>query len=211
MTKLYILFLLMTFSCSSMSRNTLYRVERIVDGDTLVLEKIGKVRLIGVDTPETVDRRKPVQYFGKEASLFLKNIALGKEVSIEYDQNKKDRYGRALGYLFLPDGTLINLKIIEEGYGFAYTKYPFKRIEEFRKAEARARTIEKGLWANRPITTSKGSVLPISPVMIRSYECVYKTCKQMTSCEEARYHLQECGFDRLDRDGDGVPCENVCR
>lgn len=201
----------MTFSCSSISRNTHYRVERIVDGDTLVLEKIGKVRLIGVDTPETVDRRKPVQYFGKEASLFLKNIALGKEVSIEYDQNKKDRYGRALGYLFLPDGTLINLKIIEEGYGFAYTKYPFKRIEEFRKAEVQARTIGKGLWANKPITTSKASVLPISSVLIKPYECVYKTCKQMTSCEEARYHLEECGFDRLDRDGDGIPCENVCR
>lgn len=129
--------------------HTYYEVERIVDGDTLVLEEIGKVRLIGVDTPESVDPRKPVEYFGKEATQFLTRLALHEKVRIDYELEKKDKFQRTLGYLYLTDGTFINAEIIKQGYGFAYTKFPFKFLEDFRKYEKEAKEDNRGLWAPR--------------------------------------------------------------
>src|SRR5687767_10944867 len=108
---------------------TTHKVTRIVDGDTLVLFDLGTVRLIGVDTPETVDPRKPVEEFGKQSAAFLTGLVLGKTVRVEYDQTRKDRYDRTLAYLYLPDGTFVNKEIVRMGYGHAYTKYPFKFTE----------------------------------------------------------------------------------
>jgi micrococcal nuclease len=124
-----------------------FRVDRVVDGDTVILETIGRVRLIGVDTPESVHPRKPVQAFALEASAFLKKLLTGKGVRLEYDQTRKDRYRRTLAYLFLPDGTFVNEEIIRQGYGFAYTRYPFRYIERFRQREREARDRHVGLWA----------------------------------------------------------------
>ena len=121
-------------------------LEPLVDGDTIIVEKIGKVRLIGVDTPETKHPRKPVEYFGKEASAFTKKIVEGKEVRLGYDWQRKDRYGRILAYVYLEDGTFLNAEIIKQGYGHAYTKYPFKYLEQFRKYEKEARENKRGLW-----------------------------------------------------------------
>lgn len=123
---------------------------RVIDGDTIVVEidnKQEKVRLIGVDTPETVHPEKPVQYFGKEASLFTKNMVEGKKVRLEYDWQRRDKYGRLLAYVYLEDGTFLNAEIIKQGYGFAYTRFPFKYLEEFRKYEREAREKNRGLWA----------------------------------------------------------------
>ncbi|MFZ3072633.1 MAG: thermonuclease family protein [Thermodesulfobacteriota bacterium] len=125
---------------------TNYLCDRVIDGDTIVIEDNRKIRLIGVDTPETVHPNKPVEYFGKEASLFTKRMAEGKKVKIEYDWQKKDKYGRTLAYLYLEDGTFLNLEIIRQGYGFAYTKFPFKHLEIFRQAEKEARENRRGLW-----------------------------------------------------------------
>ncbi len=119
---------------------------RVIDGDTIVIEGDEKVRLIGVDTPETVHPNKPVEYFGKEASQFTKQMVESKQVRLEYDQQRKDKYGRTLAYVYLKDGTFLNLEIIKQGYGFAYTKYPFKYLDEFREAEREARENKKGLW-----------------------------------------------------------------
>lgn len=126
-----------------------YRVERVVDGDTVVIENRGKFRLIGVDTPETKHPKKPVEYFGKEASAFLNRLALNQDVRLEFEGNKTDHYGRGLAYLYLRDGTLINAKIIEEGYGHAYVRYPFSKMEEFRALERQARENRKGLWKDQ--------------------------------------------------------------
>jgi len=70
----------------------------------------------------------------------------GKKVKLEYDWQRKDRYGRTLAYVYLEDGTHLNAEIIKQGYGFVYTKYPFKYLEEFRKYERKAREEGKGLW-----------------------------------------------------------------
>lgn len=129
---------------------TLRLVERVIDGDTLVLEGGERVRLIGVDTPETVHPQKPVERFGKEASEFTRGMVEGERVRLEYEQGMptEDRYGRTLGYVYLEDGTLLNLEIIERGYGHAYTRFPFSKMEGFRAAERHAREVERGLWAD---------------------------------------------------------------
>ena len=127
-----------------------FLVTRVVDGDTVVLERIGTVRLIGVDTPETVDPRRPVQRFGREASEFTRTLVEGKRVRIEYDRDRTDRYGRTLAYLHLPDGTFVNAEIVRQGYGFAYTRFPFRHVEAFRRYEREARERQRGLWAPVP-------------------------------------------------------------
>jgi len=124
-------------------------VARVVDGDTLVLDGGEKVRLIGVDTPETVHPNKPVERFGKEASAFTKRMAEGKHVRLEYDQERRDRYGRTLAYVYLADGKLLNLELICHGYGFAYTRFQFSKMEEFRSAEREAREQERGYGRTR--------------------------------------------------------------
>ncbi|MBS3906950.1 MAG: thermonuclease family protein [Syntrophaceae bacterium] len=123
-----------------------HRVKRVIDGDTLMLSNGQKVRLIGVDTPETKHPKKSVQHFGKEAYLFTQKMVEGKEVRLEYDWREKDKYGRPLAYVYLMDGTFLNAEIIKQGYGFAYTKFPFKYLEEFRRYEKEARENGKGLW-----------------------------------------------------------------
>ena len=126
-------------------------VVRVVDGDTIEVYqdgKIEKIRLIGVNTPETVDPRKDVQCYGLEASVFLKKELLGQQVLLESDnsQQMKDTYGRLLRYAYLK-GKNINQKIIEEGYGFEYTyKTPYKFQKEFKESEEKAKKEEKGLW-----------------------------------------------------------------
>jgi len=127
----------------------LYLCTRVVDGDTIIV-KIGskkeRVRLIGVDTPETKHPKKSVQYFGKEASVFTKRMVESKKVRLEYDWQKRDKYGRLLAYVYLEDGTFLNAEIIRRGYGFAYTRFPFKYLDEFRRYEREARENNRGLW-----------------------------------------------------------------
>jgi micrococcal nuclease len=99
-----------------------------------------------VDTPETKHPYKPVEYFGEEAYRFTKRMVEGKKVRLEFDWQERDRYGRLLAYVYLADGTFVNAEIIKQGYGHAYTKYPFKYLEEFRQYEREARENKIGLW-----------------------------------------------------------------
>lgn len=129
-----------------------YLCTRVIDGDTIVVEIDGrqeKVRLIGVDTPETVHPNKPVERFGKEASNFTKMMTEGKRVRLEYDWQRQDKYGRILAYVHLEDGIFLNAEIIKQGYGFAYTKYSFKYLEQFREYEREARDNNIGLWKEK--------------------------------------------------------------
>jgi micrococcal nuclease len=127
-------------------------VVRVVDGDTVIVNLEGKderVRLIGVDTPETVHPSRPVEEYGREASLFTKNLLTGEQVYLVYDKGSlsRDRYDRILAYLFrAPDGLFVNLEIVRQGYGHAYTRYPFKYLDLFRAYEKHARESGKGLW-----------------------------------------------------------------
>lgn len=119
---------------------------RVIDGDTIELDGGERVRLIGVNTPETVDPRRPVERFGKEASSFTRRLAEGKTVRLELGDETRDRYGRTLGYIYLPDDTLLNAEIIRQGYGYAYTRFPYRRMDEFVELEREARDQGRGLW-----------------------------------------------------------------
>ncbi|MBN1574511.1 MAG: thermonuclease family protein, partial [Deltaproteobacteria bacterium] len=146
---------------------------RVIDGDTIVLDGGERVRLIGVDTPETVHPTKPVQKFGVEASDFTKWLVEGKRVTLEYDQDRKDKYGRTLAYVYLENGTMVNAEIIRRGYGFAYTKYPFKYMEEFRQYERDARETGRGLWAKE--TKKQNKVAPnvtVATVIASGYNTI---------------------------------------
>ena len=135
-----------------------YPVKKVIDGDTIEIivdRKIIKIRLIGLDTPEIVDPRRPVMCFGKEASNEAKKILTGQSVRIETDpsQDLYDKYGRLLAYVYAPanvtpEGILVNKYMISEGFGHEYTyDLPYKYQKEFRAAERTARENQKGLWA----------------------------------------------------------------
>ena len=121
----------------------------VIDGDTIILDGNEIVRLIGIDTPETKDPKKPVQSYGKEAYEFTKGLVEGKKVRLTYDLNKEDKYGRTLAYVYLEDGTFLNAEIIKQGYGFAYRYFLFKYFDEFKQYEREARENEIGLWSDR--------------------------------------------------------------
>ncbi len=122
-------------------------VTRVIDGDTIVIDTVGTVRLIGVDTPETVDRREPVGCFGPEASAFTREMASGKMVRLDYDIDRFDRFERTLAYIYLPDGTFLNAALVQQGYSRAYTVFRFRFLEQFRALERDARDARRGLWA----------------------------------------------------------------
>ena len=134
----------------------LRKVIRVVDGDTIVVSPNEKVRLIGVDTPETVHPKKAVACFGKQAKQFAHDAVEGKTIRLVLDKVNterlhKDRYGRTLAYVFLENGTMLNRELIREGYAHAYTRFPFRYLVEFRQIERAARTQGLGLWSSCPL------------------------------------------------------------
>jgi len=122
-------------------------VKRVIDGDTIVLTNGETVRLIGVDTPELHHPSRPIEYFAIEAKDFVKKMVESKDIKLVLGEQKRGKYGRLLAYVYLPDGTFLNEEIIKQGYGFAYTKYPFEFAEDFVKLQAQARRARLGLWA----------------------------------------------------------------
>jgi micrococcal nuclease len=130
-----------------------FTVTKVVDGDTIWVDHNGKrekIRMIGMDTPETVDPRKPVQCFGLEASAQAKTILGGQSVYLETDpsQDSVDKYGRTLAYVWTTSGRLFNLDMIADGYAHEYTYYvPYRYQQEFKAAQSDARAQERGLWS----------------------------------------------------------------
>jgi len=138
----------------SIDPNQNYSVSKVVDGDTFDIKVEGqvvKVRMIGVDTPETVDPRKTVQCFGKEASDKTKELLVGHSVTLETDpsQGVSDRFGRILAYVYREDGLFINKYMIENGYAHEYTyNIPYQKQIEFKDLEKQARENKIGLWGS---------------------------------------------------------------
>ncbi len=128
-------------------------VTSVTDGDTIRVDIDGqstRVRLIGIDTPEVNDPRKPVQCFGREASRRARELMDGTQVWLEYDpsQSRRDRYGRTLAYVWLADAVLVNEEMVNEGFAHEYTYgAPYKYRDIFRIAEQAARAAERGLWS----------------------------------------------------------------
>lgn len=130
----------------------LFPVVKVADGDTITVlmnNKRETIRLIGINTPETVDPRKKVECFGQEASLHAKQLLTNASVRLESDptQSERDRYNRLLRYVYLEDGRFFNQLMIREGYAYEYTYGSvYKYQEEFKTAEQQARDAKVGLW-----------------------------------------------------------------
>jgi len=143
-----------------------YPVTKVVDGDTFEVEIEGKkekVRMLGIDTPEkfesskldkdserTGNDKKTIKKLGELSSDYVKKLLSGKKVRLEADPigDNKDRYNRLLRYVYLEDGTFVNLKIVEDGYANAYTRFEISKKNEIVQAERNARENKRGLWGD---------------------------------------------------------------
>ena len=200
------------------------RVVGIHDGDTLTLldaqKRQTKVRLAEIDTPESK------QPYGSRSKQALSDLVFNKTVQV--DVKDTDRYGRTVGRV-LVNGTDVNAALVASGAAWVYRQY--SSDPDLLRLEAEARAAQRGLWAlpeaqrmppwewrrekreGKAASPASPSQAPARPATTGSgFSCDQrKTCGQMASCAEAEYHLLHCGNSRLDRDGDGVPCETICR
>lgn len=206
-------------SVVSSPRGEVVIVSKVIDGDTIVINKDGReetVRMIGVDTPETVHPSKPVQCFGAEASARTKSWLSGRSVTLVTDpsQGERDKYGRLLAYVWREDGLFVNQALISEGFAFEYTyNLPYRYQTEFQAAETSAREGKKGLWADdacaESFKTSGGASSFVSP------NPNDKDCSDFATQTAAQAYFEANGgsstynFDRLDSDHDGVACESL--
>ncbi|SHH24381.1 micrococcal nuclease [Thermosyntropha lipolytica DSM 11003] len=144
---LVVFFLLILAGC--VSRDNTYQVLRVVDGDTIIIDYNGKeerVRFIGVDTPETKHPQKGVEFYGREAYEFTRNLLEGERVTLKFDVQERDRYGRLLAYVY-KDDIFVNELLVKEGYARVLTIPPnVKYAEHFLKLEREARKEGRGLW-----------------------------------------------------------------
>jgi micrococcal nuclease len=157
----------------------------VADGDTITLEDIGSVRVIGVDTSEKNHPKLPVQYWSKEASNFTRKLCLRKKVRLGYDPYDNDlrgKYGRVLGYVFLENGIFLQEELLKKGYAIAYLKFPFneKYKAKFIKWEQMAHNKKIGLWQDdgileaRWIMKQKHKMIQITLSDKDKYELRYK-------------------------------------
>ncbi len=145
-------------------------VKRVVDGDTFELENGERVRLLGIDTPEKFTSSKmdsdakksgldveTIKQLGEAASHYADSVMAGRKIFLVSDplNDDKDRYGRLLRYIYTEDGMLYNLKIILDGYAFAYTNFPVIMKDTFLNAEESARKNKRGLWSNESFNKLK--------------------------------------------------------
>lgn len=125
------------------------RVVRAVDGDTLVLDGQERLRLLGIDAPETEGTRRKggAQCFGSEARAHVRERVVGRRVRLEFEPGEtRDRYGRTLAWVRLDDGTLLNESLVRDGYARVYRRMPRSRRDAFDAAEREARRAQRGLW-----------------------------------------------------------------
>ena len=154
LTSLFLLFCITTAIAGELRG----KVEWIYDGDTIRVAGVGKVRLLGIDTPEreASDRDrffvklggngKALRRIAGEALRFNIETVKGRDVRLTLDREQRDNYGRLLAYVTLPDGRLLNRLLLEKGYAVVYRRYDFLRKSEFLAAEEQARRAKTGIW-----------------------------------------------------------------
>ncbi|ARI78622.1 thermonuclease family protein [Halobacillus mangrovi] len=206
-------------------------VTRVIDGDTMEIEMNGKtedVRLLLVDTPETKHPDLPVQPYGRKASQFAEDMLNDKQVRVEYDGPKRDKYGRLLAYLWI-DGENFNQMLLEQGLARLAYVYdpPYTHYEAFVKAQNRAANANKNIWSMDGYVTDSGFSEKASTTESRSeekkndYSGPYepegndRDCGDFETQQEAQSFFEAAGGPaedphRLDgNDHDGVVCESL--
>ena len=191
--------------------NSTGKVVGITDGDTikvLINNREEKIRLAEIDAPEKG------QPYGSKAKQVLSDLAFSKTVTVRVITT--DRYGRTVARVYVDDLD-VNAAMVEEGAAWVYTAYSTDSL--FPQLQALAQAEKRGLWGLSeyeqvpPWEWRRGrrSSVP-TDTGLEKYNCDTKTyCREMTSCDEARWYLNECGLDFLDSDGDGIACESLCR
>jgi micrococcal nuclease len=202
------------------------RVSEVVDGDTVHVFAHGidyDVRVLGIDTPETKDPRKPVQCWGPQASRFAEQHLAGERVTLRSDpsQERIDRYGRTLAYVIAADGTNYSLAAVKSGAARAYVyDAPVRLNPRLQAAETAARHAGRGLWGApcHGQQTHRAPVAKTSHVPTHTQapagrcEPGYTPCLPVVpdlDCSDINGPVQVTGSDpyRLDADGDGIGCE----
>lgn len=177
-------------------------VKRVIDGDTIELENGDKVRYIGIDTPETLDPRKPVQCFGKNASAKNKELVEGKPVWLVKDVSDKDKYGRLLRYVYLGDpdqesSVFVNLELVKQGFAHSSTYPPDIKYQDlFLAAQTEARENQRGLWTDCPARQDPAPNPSYPPNLsdspnLPSSDCLIKG--NIGATGEKIYYLPGCG------------------
>jgi micrococcal nuclease len=129
------------------------KVTKVVDGDTFwgidAKNKSHKVRLIGIDAPESRKTgNKPIGFYGKEASDYMRQLLIDQNVKLEYDKQKTDRYGRLLAYVYLSNGTFVNNHLVNQGFANAiYYKPNNKHTQQLTQSCNEAKKLRKGMWS----------------------------------------------------------------
>jgi len=184
-----------TVSINDKVETNIAKVIRVVDGDTLEVEfngKTEKVRLIGVDTPESVhpDVSKNVPE-GKTASEFTKSKLEGKEIELEFDVQERDQYGRLLAYVWY-NGEMFNKVLLQEGYARVATYPPnVKYVDEFTEIQKVARENNKGFWNNN---TFNGEVIEDDTTSSIDNTSIKTEGKYVGSTESNKYHYPTCRY-----------------
>ena len=165
------------------------KVARVIDGDTIELESGERVRYIGIDTPETVDPRNPVQCFGVEASKKNKELVESKEVRLEKDVTDKDRYGRLLRYVYVGDD-FINVELVRQGFAYSYSSPPDVKYQgKILEVQQEAEQTKSGLWNACP---PKGTAQTSTTTSTTSDpSCSIKG--NISASGEKIYHVPGCG------------------
>jgi micrococcal nuclease len=136
-----------------------YEVERVVDGDTLLLANGARVRLIGADAPETVKPESPIEPFGPEAAELSRRFIAeaGNVVQLQFDRERIDRYGRFLAYVWVGD-RMLNEELIRAGLATAETRFRYAEAMKtrFRRAEDEAKAAGRGIWSREPARGAAG-------------------------------------------------------
>ena len=216
--------LLAIFAVPLMAAEYTGRVVGVSDGDTLTLltaeKQQVKVRLGEIDTPE---RKQP---YGTRAQQALSGLAFGKQARVVVQDT--DRYGRTVGRVYV--GSVdVNAEMIRQGAAWVYRQYA--KDQSLYRLEEQAKATKRGLWGlpetercppwdwrrgtcNTTPAPAASAPAVSAPKAAASggYTCGSKRyCREMTSCEEAKFYLVQCGVGSLDGDKDGVPCETLCR
>jgi micrococcal nuclease len=199
-------------------------VKRVVDGDTIITETTGTIRLIGMNTPETVGPAQrqgaPAQCFGQEASAATKGLLpVGSSVRLESDVEERDKYGRRLAYVFRePDDTFINGVLVQNGFARARSYKPNTRYDAlFKDYQKEAQRSKSGLWGACEPATVKSPALIVSPSTPRlANPGDTRNCGDFSSYAEAKawfdtYFSLFGDVAKLDGDGDGIPCESLLK
>lgn len=207
---------LLTLSLSAAAETIDCRVVGISDGDTFTCltasKKQVKVRMGEIDTPESK------QPYGTRARQALSDLIFGKDVTLNVQD--RDRYGRTVARVKV-GSTDVNAELVRTGAAWAYRDYLKDR--SLIDLEATAKHFKRGLWSlplaeqqapwdwrKAKRTGSNKQTAAVQPSAGFSCSAI-KSCKQMTGCAEARFQLRQCGNPRIDGDGDGIPCEAICR